>query len=245
METALVVEDKKPVKRQEVELQTQPLVSPQTTSPGGKQGLLDNDELLRRLYLKERLTVRQIAAFGKTTPRRVLTALSRAGVIPSGNRATRATRIDINVLFQSQLAYLAGFIDGEGCVSITRSNRQHEPHPLIIITNTHHPVIQYIGRLLNTSPYLIVKPSTRHKDIYTIRLNCSADIFVLLEALLPYLIVKRRQAELILQLICAQRELREVSEVLIEEIQTLNRRGKPIGANSNETYIKVVSDREV
>jgi hypothetical protein len=96
-------------------------------------------------------------------------------------------------------AYIAGFTDGEGCISIYQRGKSYAMK--IAITNTYLPVIQYILAITGGGSYKCRKPvdTTRHKRGYIWVAN--ADFArTLLEQLLPYLIIKSKQARLAIDL---------------------------------------------
>jgi hypothetical protein len=97
----------------------------------------------------------------------------------------------------TEAAYIAGFFDGEGTVSIYKRGSSYATK--IAITNTHLPVIQYIATVVGGGSYKLKKArSSRHKQGYTWIVN--ADFArTLLEQLLPYLIVKQEQAKLAIE----------------------------------------------
>lgn len=91
-----------------------------------------------------------------------------------------------------ELAYLAGLIDGEGCIGFTRT-RQHW-HPRIIIANTSLELLQSIQRQFGGD----IKPTRIHvgwKPGYNWRLGNSRCV-LLLDRLSKYLRLKEPQARL-------------------------------------------------
>jgi hypothetical protein len=138
-------------------------------------------------------------------------------------------------------AYAAGFLDGEGNISIGKScqarNRERIYYSLnVCVANTNLQVLQ---RLQKTYGGTICKRKDyRHlnrKDGYRWRVT-SWDAVAFLKELLPFLIVKRQQAELALQF---QQTVRHTGnrwrlaplperlhrETLYEEMKKLNQRG--------------------
>lgn len=100
------------------------------------------------------------------------------------------------------LEYLAGFFDGEACIratlqksgalSIAVSITQKNPVPL-------HKLQQYFN--VGTVGLYPQMPPYRHYTFFAYAKNAQ----VILEGLLPYLIVKREEAELALQALQIQR----------------------------------------
>ncbi len=97
------------------------------------------------------------------------------------------------------LAYVAGFFDGEGNINIKKGrNKNILKYSLsVVITNTDQPVIEYIqsllGGVLHTTKFYSnpVKRKERYDLIW-----CSTSAQRVLKLLLPYLRVKETQAKL-------------------------------------------------
>jgi len=146
-------------------------------------------------------------------------------------------------LSEAEKGYLAGIIDGEGTITISevRSRKEHEYRPEIIITNTSDKLINHIINLLKKSglDYFYVpnkqnKKLKRRKPLREVRITSHARVLAFLQMLLPYLILKRRQADIVINFI-RSRIKRGISgkgwspyndyEInLVREIRELNRR---------------------
>lgn len=138
--------------------------------------------------------------------------------------------------------YLAGLLDGEGMftVGVRRSEKvvKGETYgrvaltPLISITNTHLPLIEWCHSVLGgstlKSPY---DAGGKRKIVLTLQLSRLLDLKALLEQILPYLKVKQRQAELLLEF-CNIRLSDKWSAHnpklfdITNELRTLNKKGK-------------------
>lgn len=110
------------------------------------------------------------------------------------------TRDKINI-------YTAGIFDGEGCISIAKgrkgkkySNPNEFYHKLYVcITNTNERLILFIYKNYGGHLYTNIRRSPKHKLCYKWGLTQQqAEDF--LKEILPYLIVKKEQAELALLL---------------------------------------------
>jgi len=106
-------------------------------------------------------------------------------------------------------AYIAGLVDGEGCIAITRrklkklKNDKWYYEPQVIISNTKKDMVNFcvshyggwiasaIGRIGNRD----------YKRIYHWKIT-GEDMRQLLREVLPYLILKRRQARIVLHFPC-------------------------------------------
>jgi len=105
-----------------------------------------------------------------------------------------------------QLSYLAGIVDGEGCIRIDKqkaskaNNRltpYHAPHIGVGMTDERIP--QLFKKVFGGSLRVECVPSGR-KPLFRWAITGRHKIIPCLEALLPYLIVKRPQAEILIRL---------------------------------------------
>jgi|SRR5215471_1605569 len=97
----------------------------------------------------------------------------------------------------AELAYTAGIIDGEGTVALTPWKRSFLP--FVQVTNTDRRVIEWLKERFGGTVYVHVRSvSTVHKPRFNLRWTGKRST-ALLTALLPYLVLKREQAELCLR----------------------------------------------
>jgi hypothetical protein len=102
-----------------------------------------------------------------------------------------------------EVAYTAGFFDGEGCVSIARYLQRGRPyHTLaIIFTNTNFQVLEWLQQRWGGHLTKPTKPSNpRHRPSRNLWLSAGPARPLLL-AMLPYLIIKKPQVEIALEFI--------------------------------------------
>ena len=97
---------------------------------------------------------------------------------------------------KDDLSYAAGFVDGEGCLYATKSGRI-----TITASNTYKPVVEWLCKTFggcitgkNSKPR-----KSNHRRCYAWQIVCGGAAAVC-RALLPFLKVKREQAELILKI---------------------------------------------
>lgn len=95
--------------------------------------------------------------------------------------------------------YIAGFFDGEGHVSITWTQRGESRNPklCIKITNTHLPTLNEIKRQYGGCITTNKKQFDHYLQCYVLNMTVEQSKFFLKD-MLPYLFVKKRQAELAL-----------------------------------------------
>jgi len=110
----------------------------------------------------------------------------------------------------TDIAYLAGFVDGEGCffigkfktISSATGNVGENFHTLLKLSNTDYETLYNLnkkfGGLLQTQSRLTRK-SKIDREVYS--LTFSGDLLTdITEKLLPYLITKRKQAEIMIKM---------------------------------------------
>lgn len=144
----------------------------------------------------------------------------------------------------TDIAYLAGFLDGEASITIVMLNAKNfYVMPRLSVSNTDLAVLQWIhqafpgGRLYTFRKQTNIR-NVNARPIHRIDWTTGA-IEAILRQVLPYLRVKRRQAEMVLQLLAfrkAERQTRLVcrprsAETLAHyrqfhaDMKALNRRG--------------------
>ncbi len=121
---------------------------------------------------------------------------------------------------EHELAWLAGFIDGEGSLGIERRRHVlkggrivHRFMPKMSVTNTHLPTIKKVARMTNGSrsgwpigrrqAVMVTKPAKRalkkYKQCYCVQWSAERARIVMREVL-PYLVTKRAQAKTVLSM---------------------------------------------
>lgn len=107
----------------------------------------------------------------------------------------------MNAMTETQKAYLAGIFDGDGCVSIVKSNKPPYGmyHQLaVMFTQSSLPYLEAIREIAGVGKIYEqtgVTKLKRNRSAYIWRIPSRAGA-ILIEELLPYLIRKRRQAEI-------------------------------------------------
>jgi hypothetical protein len=132
----------------------------------------------------------------------------------------------------TDIAYLAGLIDGEGtisCSSQTLKTGQIALNKVLSIFNTNLVLISWI-----TTRFGGVVHSRKRKTIWKEEHQVKwpvAEAVKILELTLPYLVIKREQAEIFLALhetktgSVVSNELHEYRQRLVDRSQELNKRG--------------------
>jgi len=148
--------------------------------------------------------------------------------------------IDIENLSEFELGYVAGFVDGEGTISVTRQRKKNgfTLHPLIRISGTNRNAVKKMASWFNKSingPYgkdvYEEERSKNRNDYYSFEIRSWRGVLNILEDIHNKLIVKKEQAGLVREL-CQARldnyggEYTEREIELVEKVQELNKRGK-------------------
>lgn len=149
--------------------------------------------------------------------------------------------VSMNSLSAPQAAYLAGLLDGEGTITVSRQTNQKGMlggfayRPYVAVSNTDLRLLEWCQR---TTGFGHVRKSSRpkagHKQGYAWEV-WSQKAGQLLRAVLPYLVIKRGQSELLLSLIESTRDgvgrsgltaqERELKIGVYESVKILNKRG--------------------
>lgn len=136
----------------------------------------------------------------------------------------------------SQLAYVAGFIDGEGCFTIGVSNGKTSVNPhhhvALVVTNTNEQVINFLRETFQVGSINTRAAKKNHKQCWN-WIVYGKNAVSIAEQLMPYLIVKRRAAELIIELQQTKNkfvkplppEVLAKREALRQELNAINKRG--------------------
>lgn len=121
----------------------------------------------------------------------------------------------------TDLIWAAGFFDGEGCVSVVLQKRG-DFMVRLFVGNTNVQALFAFKEMFGGTIYERPAKSIRHKTAYQWQV-VSGQAFRALEQLLPYLRVKREQAELALQF--RQFAAFDDRTLLLLRLRELNRRG--------------------
>ena len=139
---------------------------------------------------------------------------------------------------QTQCAYVAGFVDADGCITVGKSKHEGSsryPNPtysaVVHIGNRNLAVLRKIQALFGGSIRKSKKlcnttvgffPDLNRYQLY------GAKARGMLRAILPYLVVKREEAELVLSLNQKQWGWRKLSQAEVDEREQVYQRIKAI-----------------
>jgi predicted transcriptional regulator len=132
-------------------------------------------------------------------------------------------------------SYIAGFVDGEGSIHILMKKIERKYlciNPALAIGNTNKEVLVWIQKALGMGNILIYRRKNQgnHKTVYCFSVN---GFFVLpvLERIYPFLIVKRKQADLMIRLLKSRLQQKRGESYTQEQaeiasrIKILNKKG--------------------
>lgn len=194
----------------------------------------EKDSFLKENYKNK--SVKDIAEILNKTRISVIDRAVQLGLKKTNLEYSKVT-VDLSNLTQSELGYLAGLIDGEGTITISLNSKRTSIYqrtrllqPMVSICNTNHAIVDWLSIRL---PFVICKQryDDSKKDTYALKLS-GYKIESLLRTVLPYLVAKKRQAELILEFLQSRTSSQRKSKYsdreieIVNEIRALNGKGK-------------------
>lgn len=93
-----------------------------------------------------------------------------------------------------EAAYVAGIIDGEGSITLTRMHAKEYRRPCITIASTDKELLLYVQSL--TGGNIISKKNynpDRHKTSFTLNITKKSDVFSILHDILPFLRIDKKR----------------------------------------------------
>jgi hypothetical protein len=110
-------------------------------------------------------------------------------------KGIRNPGLDLVHLSETEKAYMAGIIDGEG--SIIMNYNKPKTNPAILVANTHKGVLDWIQEKF-TAGGLAVTYRNRHnpkwQDVYQLHIHGVKNVYDILTAIEPYLIIKKEKS---------------------------------------------------
>ncbi len=141
--------------------------------------------------------------------------------------------LDLSHLSETELAYIAGFWDADGCFALIKG-ADGRMAPRVEVANTAKAIHAYLEDRLTTGVTMTEhRPSPRHKTAHKYRVNRMADVVGLVDALLPYLVIKTERATLVrewcvLRMSLPSRMMHDPrEEEIYQRLKVLNRKGPP------------------
>lgn len=141
----------------------------------------------------------------------------------------------------TDLAYIAGFVDGEGYIGITKASRTNEPYGFttyclkVIVTNTNNEILILLKDNFNGNIYPVTVHEI-HKPIYKWFVN-AGQALQFIKSIYPYLRIKKPQADIAIEYSenitfrpsfrTSKSEL-ELRESYYQKMKILNQRGRKL-----------------
>lgn len=133
-------------------------------------------------------------------------------------------------------AYLAGMIDGEGCIYCAKSSRKGTTDYYCLqlsIVNTNRRLMGWLNMHFDGYVRRIPARDKKAKDVYRWKAK-SEDITMLLKGVLPYLLLKNKQASLAISFretvvrlgVHTGPKVRKLRDSIIKQMKELNKKGK-------------------
>ncbi|MFD1358820.1 LAGLIDADG family homing endonuclease [Fictibacillus halophilus] len=92
-----------------------------------------------------------------------------------------------------EAAYLAGIIDGEGSITLTRMHSKEFRRPCISIASTDLELLSYINSIvISRINYKKNYYPDNHKNSYTLTIKKKETVMFVLSKILPYLRIERK-----------------------------------------------------
>lgn len=137
---------------------------------------------------------------------------------------------------QFDVAYIAGFVDGEGNIGFYKP-KDARVRMNITIANNNLDVLRFIQQTLNIGVIIQRKQyNPRARTSYQLRIRNNREAFILLDAIVPYLKVKREQGKLVREWLLS-RMGKPHSSIITERTKT----GQIIRSSRTDSY----TDREM
>jgi hypothetical protein len=186
-------------------------------------------------YKYSKLNVLQIASKYNTSKFMVYRILQLKNTPTRLKTKLEKEKVDIKKIPKFIRSYLAGVIDGEGYIYIVYTKSTQNYLSGVYIKNTDKKLLDFFAKYFGGNVTFHKRAKPNHKDSYQWVCN-GLKAAQLCRCVLPYLIIKRKQAELLLDfsstLKKSVRDNYKLSEsiekkrkMLISEIKILNKRG--------------------
>lgn len=132
-------------------------------------------------------------------------------------------------------AYLAGLIDGEGTITLSRHHRGQSPQPRLAIANNSLALLEWVRGKTGCGGIIRRQPrGERHNVSYVWQACLAGAVLGVLREVRPYLVLKKEHADLLMEEYrgCTPRNgkytrgMREAKDRLVARIRSLNQRGR-------------------
>jgi hypothetical protein len=146
-------------------------------------------------------TTKEVGSLFQVTDGTVNNILSRRGI---ARRAHGVRGIKVRQLSETDKAYVAGIVDGEGGIEV-RYGLTRDPSGRVTIWNTYKPLIDWLTETIGmgtvTSRIRSNAKVQGTKPCYLWEISSRQNVAALLQQLLPYLKIKKEKAETLLSVL--------------------------------------------
>lgn len=116
-------------------------------------------------------------------------------------KGVRNPGVDLSHLTPYEIGYIAGFMDGEGSILFSSGSKLN---PTIQFPNTNKESIEWLLKKLTVGGLAITvreKKNPNWKTLYQIHIGGAKNVYDILVAIQPHLIIKRKKADQALEIL--------------------------------------------
>lgn len=163
-----------------------------------------SDEKLKQLR-DEGLTYQEIADKVNVSKSHVYSRFK------SFDKESRLKPSSITQMSDTEKAYVAGIIDGEGCIGLWTSKLERDGWtrerivPSVVVEMTSEETVSHIAKVIGNKSYNEYPPTNGNKRNYKISVQAQNEVKELLKQIKPFLVEKDKQAEKVINY-CEGRE---------------------------------------
>lgn len=126
------------------------------------------------------------------------------------------------------LAYMAGYIDADGCMHLTNVGRHNKP--VVSISSTHMEILLFIKDLLyrhgvTAKVYTLKEKRENQSANHSLIITKREDLQMFCLIMKPYIVLKARQLSTMAKFIALSSSDREKRDECYEMMKMLNRKG--------------------
>ena len=131
--------------------------------------------------------------------------------------------VELNNTEREKWAYLAGLIDGDGCISLTKRGTRVHYKPTISFVNTDEELVKWVSGFLGKNHYRVGKanPKKNQKQTFQVVIQGRGEVKHILEKMVPFIIRKKPQAKLCIEYYGLQKWRRGLRDPLLPREQEI------------------------
>lgn len=92
--------------------------------------------------------------------------------------------------------YIAGFFDGEGCLTVAKNGVNKIPSVRFSLVNNNRKILELVQEKYGGKLYLKIPPTEQANISYVLQIS---DFTTIIKSILPFLVIKKEVAELALK----------------------------------------------